>query len=576
MSGGTAPTLSQTQLYSYNIAASGGYDPGGNISTMTDSVMGNWNYGYDTLNRLITGESETGPYAGYSWCWSYDSFGNRTAESYQTTACPSPETSVTATATATAGYYANNQVQWTTVNSAANGFRYDVAGNVIDDAANQYFYDAEGRLCGVKSGSMMTGYFYDAEGGRVAKGTLSSWPQAGAECPGLGQAALTNRYVLGQSGEQMAELNGTGNWLHSNVYAGGALLATYGDTNVYFALKDWLGTKRAEYAANGLQSTFSSLPYGNRLTADGALPDATEHHFTGEEHDNESGNDYFGARYYASSMGRFMSPDPSGMAFTSLSNPQSFNMYSYVQNNPLNAVDPDGLDCVYIDNDSGQMTGFNRGDCDNSTDAKANSGYYFDGTVNTIYTTTGDTSGQVVGVQGMSDATGGDLFQANPAGLSFAQPNGSTSTNGMDTTIDTWGNYSQTTQFNHGSHPFRDNNPGDITAGPFTSRNGQLGTDGRFAVFPGAGTGRQALHTLLTGGAYFNLSINAAVAKYAPSMENNTAGYQQFLTNVLGVSGNTPLSSLSPGQFQKLEGAIASEEGFNARGNYSISVTTNF
>ncbi len=312
MSGGTAPTLSQTQLYSYNIAASGGYDPGGNISTMTDSVMGNWNYGYDTLNRLITGESETGPYAGYSWCWSYDSFGNRTAESYQTTACPSPETSVTATATATAGYYANNQVQWTTVNSAANGFRYDVAGNVIDDAANQYFYDAEGRLCGVKSGSMMTGYFYDAEGGRVAKGTLSSWPQAGAECPGLGQAALTNRYVLGQSGEQMAELNGTGNWLHSNVYAGGALLATYGDTNVYFALKDWLGTKRAEYAANGLQSTFSSLPYGNRLTADGALPDATEHHFTGKEHDNESGNDYFGARYYASSMGRFMSPDPVG------------------------------------------------------------------------------------------------------------------------------------------------------------------------------------------------------------------------------------------------------------------------
>lgn len=95
-------------------------------------------------------------------------------------------------------------------------------------------------------------------------------------------------------------------------------------------------------------------------------------------------------------------------------------------------------------------------------------------------------------------------------------------------------------------------------------------------MFAGAGSGRQALHTLLSGGDYFNLSINATVAKYAPSMENNTAGYQQFLTNVLGVSGNTPLSSLSPSQFQKLEGAIASEEGFNARGNYSVSVTTNF
>jgi RHS repeat-associated protein len=91
--------------------------------------------------------------------------------------------------------------------------------------------------------------------------------------------------------------------------------------------------------------------------------------FTGKERDSESGNDYFGARYYASSMGRMLSPDPSGAAFSDPSSPQSWNMYSYVQNNPLNAVDPDGLDCVYIDNDSGQLTGFNRGDCDNSTTA---------------------------------------------------------------------------------------------------------------------------------------------------------------------------------------------------------------
>jgi RHS repeat-associated protein len=69
---------------------------------------------------------------------------------------------------------------------------------------------------------------------------------------------------------------------------------------------------------------------------------------TGKERDSESGNDYFGARYYGSSMGRFMSPDPSGAAFSDPGNPQSWNMYSYVQNNPLNSVDPDGLDCVYI------------------------------------------------------------------------------------------------------------------------------------------------------------------------------------------------------------------------------------
>jgi RHS repeat-associated protein len=66
-------------------------------------------------------------------------------------------------------------------------------------------------------------------------------------------------------------------------------------------------------------------------------------HFTGKEHDQESGNDYFGARYYASSMGRFLSPDPSGLDFANPRNPQSLNLYSYVRNNPLGHIDPTGL-----------------------------------------------------------------------------------------------------------------------------------------------------------------------------------------------------------------------------------------
>ena len=66
-------------------------------------------------------------------------------------------------------------------------------------------------------------------------------------------------------------------------------------------------------------------------------------HFTGKERDTESGNDYFGARYYASSMGRWMSPDPAGIGFANAENPQSLNLYGYVQNNPLGFVDPNGL-----------------------------------------------------------------------------------------------------------------------------------------------------------------------------------------------------------------------------------------
>jgi RHS repeat-associated protein len=63
--------------------------------------------------------------------------------------------------------------------------------------------------------------------------------------------------------------------------------------------------------------------------------------YTGKEHDAESGNDYFGARYYASSMGRWLSPDPVVIS-PSLGNPQSWNKYSYAFSRPLSLTDPDG------------------------------------------------------------------------------------------------------------------------------------------------------------------------------------------------------------------------------------------
>jgi RHS repeat-associated protein len=67
--------------------------------------------------------------------------------------------------------------------------------------------------------------------------------------------------------------------------------------------------------------------------------------FTGKERDTESGNDYFGARYYASSMGRWMSPDPINLTNARLLNPaNTLNKYVYGANNPLKYVDQDGKD----------------------------------------------------------------------------------------------------------------------------------------------------------------------------------------------------------------------------------------
>lgn len=62
---------------------------------------------------------------------------------------------------------------------------------------------------------------------------------------------------------------------------------------------------------------------------------------TGKERDSESGLDNFGARYDSSSMGRWMSPDLP-FADQNPENPQSWNLYGYVRNNPLNSIDTNG------------------------------------------------------------------------------------------------------------------------------------------------------------------------------------------------------------------------------------------
>jgi len=143
------------------------------------------------------------------------------------------------------------------------------------------------------------------------------------------------------------------------------------------------------------------------------LYDALPTQFTGKQRDTETasfpggsdGLDDFSARYNSSSLGRFISVDPANFGAVDES-PQTWNMYSYVANNPLNATDPNGLDCIYINNDTGQYEGFNRGDCDNSTEEKANTGHYVNGTVDTITTTTGDANGVVTGYSGTGSKSG--------------------------------------------------------------------------------------------------------------------------------------------------------------------------
>ena len=340
-SGGYAP------LYSYSVP-SGGYAANSNLMAQSDSVMGDWAFQYDALNRLtLAAPAYNTPAAlrNMIGCYGYDAFGNRTLAGITTTDC-------SGTILQTATYNAKNQVTWTSVNAAAIGFGYDNAGNVTNDGQNEYLYDAEGRLCAVNANYSVapsfTRYIYNAEGTRVAKGTLTNWPTS-CGAPGANGFSLTAEYLLGQGGDQVTELNTTTGkmaWAHSNVSAGAQLGATYDPKGLHFHLTDPLGTRRVQTNPLGaIENSFQSLPFGDGLasnpTALATANDAAEHHFTGKERDAESGLDYFGARYYGSSMGRFMSPDPSKLSVL-LTNPQTWNRYSYVYNNPLSLKDENG------------------------------------------------------------------------------------------------------------------------------------------------------------------------------------------------------------------------------------------
>ena len=325
-------------VYSYSVPSSGGFDGVGNITQYVDSVQGTWNFAFDNLNRLssaVPGTGASSAYQGQDLCYNYDAFGNRTQAGFQTSACSSSNPP-------TASYNTANQM---------SGLSYDAAGNVIYDGTNYYSYDGDGRLCAMQTSSpvgvLAYGYVYDAEGNRVARGTIN--PSALGQQPSCNLSAngfaLTESYVVGQSGEELTMLDGSSHWERTNVYGGGKLLATYDTAGLHFHVADPLGTRRVQANAQGeTEEDCQNLPFGDQQICNGT--DATPLHFTGKERDPESGNDYFGARYYASGMGRFLSPDWSAtvspVPYASLADPQSLNLYVYVMNNPLTHMDASG------------------------------------------------------------------------------------------------------------------------------------------------------------------------------------------------------------------------------------------
>jgi RHS repeat-associated protein len=289
-------------------------------------------YSYDKLNRL-TGASEPGS-SGWVQNYQYDPSGNRWVTANTNLPALTLETPTTSS------WYS------TTVPNRINNWAYDQAGNVLGVTAaggttarascgagiapgtamlRTACYDTENRMVSETDVNGNTGtYAYDGNGLRVSKAV----------------AGTTTTYVYDGFGYLAAE------------YSTATTSSPCGTQTCYPVL-DHLGSTRMLTDATGSNAVkrYDYLPFGQELLASTngrttgmgyfASPDGSNPKFTGKDRDNETGFDWFEIRHMSGAQGRFQSVDP-GNAGASLGNPQTWNAYSYVGNNPLSYTDPSG------------------------------------------------------------------------------------------------------------------------------------------------------------------------------------------------------------------------------------------
>jgi RHS repeat-associated protein len=274
------------------------------------------NSSYDGVNRLI-GASETNgsPPANWVETYSYDKFGNRALSSTlpQTNETPASLT------------WFNTDTNQINGSSGGLGWTYDAAGNVaaIQGMPRSFVYDAENRQVSATIGGVTSSYVYDGNGRRVQK----TAPQG------------TTNYVYDAAGQLAAEYS----------------TAPATDTGTSYLVEDHLGSTRLVMEQNSGTKCYDYLPFGGEIPSTvgsrpacygnviyPSSPDVLSEKFTGKERDAETGMDFFGVRYMSNAQGRFMSPDPVGPSSDEIRNPQKWNRYAYVVNNPLTLVDPDG------------------------------------------------------------------------------------------------------------------------------------------------------------------------------------------------------------------------------------------
>jgi RHS repeat-associated protein len=152
--------------------------------------------------------------------------------------------------------------------------------------------------------------------------------------------------LYGPSGQKFAYMSGQSVQNFFVALAGGVQAVYTGSGIQGYRHADWLGSMRFETnTAGAVTSDRAYAPYGESYAETGTA----DRMYTGQTQDaiaGPTGMYDFLFRQYSPSQSRWIVPDPAGLAAVDLTNPQTWNRYAYVGNNPLSNIDPLGLDPV--------------------------------------------------------------------------------------------------------------------------------------------------------------------------------------------------------------------------------------
>jgi RHS repeat-associated protein len=311
-----------------------GYDPFGNITSVTDKAPGNEEtqcFRYDYLQRLTeawTPDADCaadpdvaaldGP-AQYWESFTYDVSGNRLTRTQHAAAGDTVQTS-TYPAPGQNHAHAVSSVRTTGPGVDVTGqITHDAAGNVTAKPGQILAWDAEGRLAKVTEGDKVTEFVQDADGNRLIRRdptgtTLYLGGQELRVNKADGRRSATRYYQHGSQTVAMRDASGL-TWLAGD-HQGTAQLAV-NSTGLDVV-------RRRQTPFGGVRGTGKEFP--------------GEKGFVGGTDDSSTGLVHLGAREYDPALGRFLSVD----AQMSLSDPQTMNGYTYAANSPVTKMDPSG------------------------------------------------------------------------------------------------------------------------------------------------------------------------------------------------------------------------------------------